>query len=76
MVETVVLLVTEIKVAKQWGVASMTLVPVGDILYRVEVPSGLEVMEGGKRVFDLNGIRHIIRDATIALSLDVDEDDY
>lgn len=71
-----ILQVTDIAVSTDYGKKKMGLTPVGEILYTVEVPEeGYEEVDG-KKVFNIKGIRHLIKSSTIALVFDADEEDF
>lgn len=72
----VILKVNELSTAAQYGKAKVTVEPVGDLLYAVHIPDGYEEMEDGTRVFNIEGIRHIIRALQVVLVIDNDKGDF
>lgn len=76
----VILRVTEFKVATNYGKASLVTQPTGDIFYRVELSKehtedGL--LEGQPiKVLNVAGIRHIIKELTVALMVDANREDF
>lgn len=75
-----ILKVNEIKVATQYGKAALMTEPVGDMLYRIQVPmEGVEeiTLEGQLvQVFNIAGIRHVIKGLTVALMIETNKEDF
>jgi len=75
--KNVVLQVTEIAVSTDYGKKKISLTPIGEVLYNIEVPeNGYKESEEGKPIFNIKGIRHIIKQSTVALVFDADEEDF
>jgi hypothetical protein len=75
--QIVVLKVVSISVKTKNYERSMSLEPIGDLLYGVEVPDEYFTMnEDESIVFSLEGIRHIVRKSLVALVLDAKQEDF
>lgn len=73
----VILKVTELKVNANYAKSGMTLAPIGDILYLVSVPNDCQIdSETGEKVFNADGIRHILKGLHVALTIDADRQDF
>jgi hypothetical protein len=69
----VILRVIEVKAQEQYASKTLTVSPVGDILYLVQVPDKYVSEYEGKKVLTIEGIRHIIHATRVALQYDVDK---
>lgn len=72
----VILKIHELTTATQYGKAKVVAEPVGDLLYVVNVPTGVEEKEDGTRLFTADGIRHIVRGLQVVLVVDSDREDF
>jgi len=75
MSEEIVVKVNEVKVATQYGKASLTVEPVGDLLYLISIPDGY-IEKDGIKVFTVNGIRHLVKGLQVALVIDAGKEDF
>jgi hypothetical protein len=77
MSSSVIMQVTEISVGTNFRRKYMNLAPIGDLLYEIEVPEdGVTVTEDGKKIYNLEGIRHIVKGAEVALVMDSEKGDF
>lgn len=70
--QQVVLKVTSITVRTAYSQTELSVEPVGDVLYALTIPEdGVE--DGEIRIFNVKGIRHIVKGLKVALVIDVDD---
>lgn len=74
--QKVVMRVSSITVKTAYSQTSMTVEAVGDVLYALVVPENGYTQDGETRIFNIEGIRHIIRGLQIALVFDTDVEDF
>ena len=75
MSEEIVVKVNEIKVSTQYGKASLTVEPAGDLLYLISIPDGY-IEKDGVKVFTVDGIRHLVKGLQVALVIDANKEDF
>ncbi len=56
--------------------AKITLSPVDDILYAVEIPDEMTEFTQNEECLTLDGIRHLIKQCKVALVLEMKQDDF
>lgn len=80
----VILRVTEVRASLQYGKAGVSAEPVEDILYLIEVPEDGykeirgEVDKNGQpvKIFNANGMRHILKGLYVSLVIDADKESF
>lgn len=72
----VILRVIEISAQLKYGKAAIRVEPAADTLLLVSVPSNTTRIVDGLTVFNVDGIRHIVKCVRAALIVDADRDDF
>ena len=76
MVE-VILRVSEFRANLVYSKAGLSAEPITDVLYLIEVPEeGCKVLEDGTKIFNAQGMRHVLKGLQVALVLDSDKGDF
>ncbi len=75
MPDSIIARVERVTARKPYSEQSIEVSFPGDLLYRIDVPDGVEEVNG-KRVFTREGIRHIVKELTVVLYVETEETDY
>lgn len=65
-----------LQVSSRWKKAALTVEPVGEMLYLIKIPEEGVIERDGKTIFNIEGVRHVVKQLQIALVLEIEEEDF